>query len=653
MDGNVGLAAMDLIVQVLFTFECVFKIFAEGTSPLRYWLGPEWSWNNFDFWLVLICWLPVGGNVAFLRLLRLMRLLKLVGKVKQLQVIVMGLIKGLSSVSYIMVLMLLIFYLFAVMGVDSFRKNDPFHFGSLGVAMLTLFRCATLEDWSDVMYINMYGCASQYTGVDGVYFGLDDGPPGGESGELARRTGLGTPFGFFPMRYCWKPQPQPFLSTVYFLLFVLIAAFVMLSLFVGAVCGGMSEAMESFKEQERKEKEERDAEHEEELVKAQAENDAGGGGGDGQYSLAALRVAFDACDADGGGDIDAEELAAAMSKMGVANVSIETAQEMIATVDDDGGGTMGFDEFVTMMTGGVGVSEEDMEEHEELRRSETTRRESQEEEAEVEAEAEAGAAPEPGIQKKNKSESERLAEEARELEERERAYSLALVNKIRRAWAGERERYHFSIMEDGYWKQYLQLSCKAEDVANDHRFVNGITATIIAAGVLVGIQTELAAREEDHLDVVLSALDDVILCIFGVEIAVKVVAEGHEPLKYFDDAWNRFDFFIVAACLVFKLPFGEGLGAMLAMLRLLRLLRVLKLVKALPQLRIIIEALISGFGSISFVTIILFMFFYLFANIGMIFFGLNDPMHFGNLQTALMSLFRAATLDDWTDIMCE
>ena len=67
-----------------------------------------------------------------------------------------GLVKGLSSVSYIMLLMALIFYLFAVMGVYSFRENDPGHFGNLGIAMLTLFRCSTLEDWTDVMYINMY-----------------------------------------------------------------------------------------------------------------------------------------------------------------------------------------------------------------------------------------------------------------------------------------------------------------------------------------------------------------------------------------------------------------------------------------------------------------------------------------------------------------
>jgi hypothetical protein len=57
-----------------------------------------------------------------------MRLLKLVGKVKQLQLIIVGLANGLSAVTYILLLMLLIFYLFAVMGVDTFRRNDPFHF---------------------------------------------------------------------------------------------------------------------------------------------------------------------------------------------------------------------------------------------------------------------------------------------------------------------------------------------------------------------------------------------------------------------------------------------------------------------------------------------------------------------------------------------
>merc|ERR1719261_2429731 len=39
-----------------------------------------------------------------------------------------------------------------------FKSNDPWHFGTLGHALLTLFRVATGEDWTDVMYINILGC---------------------------------------------------------------------------------------------------------------------------------------------------------------------------------------------------------------------------------------------------------------------------------------------------------------------------------------------------------------------------------------------------------------------------------------------------------------------------------------------------------------
>ena len=278
-EGGVGrktpigvLAVMDETVQIIFTSECLFKIFAEGRNVLRYWTGPDKEWNNFDFWLVAICWLPSGiiGNVAFLRLLRLMRLLKLVGKVKELQLIVMGLVNGLNSVTYILILMLLIFYLFAVLGVGSFQENDPFHFGSLGVAMLTLFRCATLENWSQVMAINFYGCDSQHTSVLGAaYAGGNGSPPWEELGEVG--VGMGTMAGYFYLPVCWNPKAQPALSAAFFILFVVIASFVMLSLFIGAVCGGMSDAMEEFKAKEKEEKEAKAAKDAERLERERQE----------------------------------------------------------------------------------------------------------------------------------------------------------------------------------------------------------------------------------------------------------------------------------------------------------------------------------------------------------------------------------------------
>ena len=568
MDGDPVLFVMDSTIQIIFTLECVLKIFAEGREPLRFFYGPQRSWNNFDFWLVVSSWLPgdAVGNVAFLRLLRLMRLLKLVGKIKELQLIVMGLANGLNSVQYILVLMLLIFYLFAVLGVGSFQKNDPFHFGSLGQAMLTLFRCATLEDWSDVMYINFYGCDGQQFQVNGVYAGLDGAPPYEQLGT--RGNGIGTGYGYFFLPICWKPIAQPAFSTFYFISFVVIAAFVMLSLFIGAVCGGMSDAMGSFKDGEKIDKAMKEAREQERLGEIEA----------------------------------AEEEAATLANQ-------KQAQEQ-APLD------MGDAHVEVASSGAVNLLH-----------------------------VAKGVAASSDI-------NEKLFKAQ---------HAAKLLKSLDRARTETVVRYDFAKVTNPLLRQYLKLAVFMDGVAKHPYFVNLITVTILAAGVVVGFQTELAkpgtaqARlPKDRAMPTIEALavcDDIILAIFTVDVVVKMIAEGHRPLHYFDDGWNCFDFFIVAAAFIFMLPFMPDLSSMLAMLRLLRLLRVLKLVKALPQLRIIIEALISGFGSIFFVMMILFMFFYLYANVGMMFFAENDPAHFGCLQYALITLFRCATMDDWSDIM--
>lgn len=207
-------------------------------------------------------------------------------------------------------------------------------------------------------------------------------------------------------------------------------------------------------------------------------------------------------------------------------------------------------------------------------------------------------------------------------------------------------------VSETYFEIRYKAISKTAQILSEHRiFVNFMTLTICAASALVGIQTELSVPGNRTDYPALAALDAVILAIFTLEIAVKVIAEGTKPLHFFQDNWNKFDFFIVAACFVFLIPELPNLSSLLSMLRLLRLLRVLKLVKAIPELRIIIEALIAGFGSMTFVTIILFMFYYIFAIIGMLLFRDNDKEHFGNLQMSLISLFRIATFDNWTDLV--
>jgi len=183
----------------------------------------------------------------------------------------------------------------------------------------------------------------------------------------------------------------------------------------------------------------------------------------------------------------------------------------------------------------------------------------------------------------------------------------------------------------------------SRDVSESSRFQNFITAVIIFAGVLVGIETYPAAV--DRWGTILHFFDKLILWIFVSEILIKMTAEAPRPWNYFRDPWNVFDFVIVAAAF---LPFA---GSAATVLRLVRLLRVLRLVRAVPKLQLLVGALLKSIPSMVYVSILLGLLFYVYAVAGVFMWGDNDPVHFGNLQISFVSLFRAVTLEDWTDLM--
>merc|ERR1711907_765009 len=62
-----------------------------------------------------------------------------------------------------------------------------------------------------------------------------------------------------------------------------------------------------------------------------------------------IKEAFDLFDTDGSGNIDVKELTIAMGALGCEPKPGEI-EKMISEVDDDGGGGIGFDEFLKMMT---------------------------------------------------------------------------------------------------------------------------------------------------------------------------------------------------------------------------------------------------------------------------------------------------------------
>ena len=89
---------------------------------------------------------------------------RLVRTIPKLQLLVNVLLKSIPSIGHVATLMSIIFYIYATMGVFLFGENDPVHFGDLTLALLSLFRVVTLEDWTDIMYINIHGCDHEIWG---------------------------------------------------------------------------------------------------------------------------------------------------------------------------------------------------------------------------------------------------------------------------------------------------------------------------------------------------------------------------------------------------------------------------------------------------------------------------------------------------------
>lgn len=183
----------------------------------------------------------------------------------------------------------------------------------------------------------------------------------------------------------------------------------------------------------------------------------------------------------------------------------------------------------------------------------------------------------------------------------------------------------------------------ARRIAESAWFQYFITSVIVLAGALVGIETSPSLVQ--RFGATLHLLDRLILAIFVVEIAIKLVAQGRTPWRYFRDPFNCFDFAIVTVTL---LPLG---AQYVTVLRLLRLLRVLRLVHALPRLQILVSALLKSIPSMAYVAVFLALLFYVYGVAGVFLFGHNDPARFGTLGTAMLSLFTVVTLEGWAELM--
>ncbi|MEW5249366.1 ion transporter [Microbulbifer sp. 2201CG32-9] len=183
------LQGINQFILAAFIAEAICKILAHGSRPWRYFAS---GWNCFDFTIIALSLIPAAGPLATLaRLVRVLRVLRLVSAFPELRLLVDTLLRSLPSMFHIALLMGLIFYIYGVAGYFLFHEVDPTHWRNLPIALLSLFRIVTFEDWTDIMYVAM------------------------ES-----------------MPWAW----------LYFVSFVVMGAFVMINLFIGVVLNNLEEA---------------------------------------------------------------------------------------------------------------------------------------------------------------------------------------------------------------------------------------------------------------------------------------------------------------------------------------------------------------------------------------------------------------------------
>lgn len=166
---------------------------------------------------------------------------------------------------------------------------------------------------------------------------------------------------------------------------------------------------------------------------------------------------------------------------------------------------------------------------------------------------------------------------------------------------------------------------------------NIVLAVIIVNAVVIALAT--TADEGTTSYSVLHALDSIALVVFVIELVLKLVAYG--PKRFFTDGWTVFDFIVVAIALV------PSAGP-LSVLRALRVLRILRVVKFLPQVRMVVEALLRSFPGIGAIALLMSLVFFVASVMSTELFGDAFPEWFGDIGKSTYSLFQIMTLESWS-----
>uniref|UniRef100_A0A8C1NZK6 Voltage-dependent L-type calcium channel subunit alpha n=1 Tax=Cyprinus carpio TaxID=7962 RepID=A0A8C1NZK6_CYPCA len=174
---NFVMDILNMIFTTLFTVEMIIKLLA--LRPYHYFID---AWNSFDALIVVgslvdIMIAEFSGkegesakvSITFFRLFRVMRLVKLLSKGEGIRTLLWkGYLHNLlnPALPYVGLLIAMIFFIYGVIGMQTFGKiaiddstelSRNNNFQTFFMAVLLLFRCATGEQWQQIMLAALPG----------------------------------------------------------------------------------------------------------------------------------------------------------------------------------------------------------------------------------------------------------------------------------------------------------------------------------------------------------------------------------------------------------------------------------------------------------------------------------------------------------------
>lgn len=180
----------------------------------------------------------------------------------------------------------------------------------------------------------------------------------------------------------------------------------------------------------------------------------------------------------------------------------------------------------------------------------------------------------------------------------------------------------------------------------DARWFNPFIVCVIALNaVVIGLETYPAIN--DPYGGALTLANEVFLGIFIVELLLRFGAYATHPADFFRSGWHIFDIVVIGAVFI------PGVASNAQLLRLVRLLRVVRVVSVLPDLRVIISGLWRSVLPIASLLLLIIFVLYVFGILGWMMFGDVLPDQWGDIGTAMITLFQVLTLEGWNSIATE